>query len=345
MRNMLSYNGTWLDDPHYGDHVGRAMWALGVVAANPVCPEDARGSASALLDELVRTGEPVENMWLRTAAYTLLGLARAQHPPHEIEPLVRRLDSALAQTCAEAPDWRWFEPELTYDNARLAQAMLAGAVRLGDRELAARAIEALDWYVGHVGLSAGMLRCVGNLWHRREDDPSTWREDGDEQPIDAAAATEALVEAWNHTHDPRYERLAGWAYAWFVGRNRVGARLYVEGTGGCHDGLSATAPNTNQGAESTLAYYQALLSMVVSGLAKLPVRASAAPERPTVPKRSARPGRGTTTSLAATSAAPPAGTGTGAATTEAPIRPPINGTHLRNGNRIRTTTEGPTDAR
>jgi len=184
---------------------------------------------------------------------------------------------------------------LTYDNARLAQAMLAGAVRLGDADLAARAVEALDWYVAHVGLSAGMLRCVGNRWHRREDDPRSWRDDGDEQPIDAAAATEALVEAWHHTGDPRYGRLATWAYAWFVGRNRVGARLYVEGTGGCHDGLSATAANPNQGAESTLAYYQALLSLAGAGLAKLPTatKPTATTERAT--NRPARTATITTT--------------------------------------------------
>jgi hypothetical protein len=205
--------------------------------------------------------------------------------------------------------------------------MLAGAVRLGDAGLAARAVEALDWYVAHVGLSAGILRCVGNLWHRRDDDPRSWRDDGDEQPIDATAATEALVEAWQHTGDPRYGRLATWAYAWFVGRNRVGARLYVESTGGCHDGLSATAANPNQGAESTLAYYQALLSLVVAGLAKLPA-----------------------TAMPPASGKPPA-TGKPTATVERnPTRPtrtaPTGGTHLRTGNRIiRTTTEGPTDAR
>jgi hypothetical protein len=213
--------------------------------------------------------------------------------------------------------------------------MLAGAVRLGDRELAARAIEALDWYVGHVGLSAGMLRCVGNRWHRREDNPKAWRDDGDEQPIDAAAVTEALVEAWQYTHDDRYERLAGWAYSWFTGRNRVGARLYVDATGGCHDGLSATAPNGNQGAESTLAYYQALLSLAVTGLVRLPVRPPAATDRSTMSSRPpTRNSRATATGRAAT----------GAATTELPTRPPLGGTHLRNGNRIRTT-EGPTDAR
>ena len=141
----------------------------------------------------------------------------------------------------------------------------------GGRRGGGRAIAALDWYAQHVGLADGTLRCVGNRWHRRGEPPAVWlADDGDEQPLDAAAITEAMVDAWQHTADPISARLAGWGYSWFLGRNRAGARLYVDATGACHDGLSATEPNGNQGAESTLAYYQALLSLLKAGLAALP---------------------------------------------------------------------------
>ena len=37
MRNFMSYDRQWLDEPHAGDHLGRAAWAVGeVVAAAPV---------------------------------------------------------------------------------------------------------------------------------------------------------------------------------------------------------------------------------------------------------------------------------------------------------------------
>jgi hypothetical protein len=149
--------------------------------------------------------------------------------------------------------------------------MLLGAILLGDDGAASRAVTALRWYAKHVGLAAGTLRCVGNKWHHRGESPGLWiGDDGDEQPLDAASITEALVDAWQHTGDASLARMAGWAFAWFLGRNRAGAPLYVEATGACQDGLSATAPNGNQGAESTLAYYQALLSLLRAGLAALP---------------------------------------------------------------------------
>jgi glycosyltransferase involved in cell wall biosynthesis len=336
MRNLLSYGGAWLDDPHFGDHVGRAMWALGAVSANGSCPEGVRHQAGALLGELARVSDRVADTGLRAGAYALLGLAYAQRPAWEIEPLVRRLDAALGTTCAQAPGWHWFEPELTYDNARLAQAMLAGATRLGDSAVAARAIEALDWYCGHVRLPAGTLRCVGNRWHRRDDGPPAWEADGDEQPIDAAACTEALVDAWRHTGDPRYARLAGWAFSWFLGRNRAGARLYDDRAGGCHDGLSATAANANLGAESTLAYYQALLSLVGGGLAELPAQPAAERERPAAERGrpASEPGRPVATRWAGVRSARPAATARPAPIASRPLP----------GNRLRTT-EDPTDAR
>jgi hypothetical protein len=213
--------------------------------------------------------------------------------------LVARLDTSLRTATAEDPTWRWFEPELTYDNARLAQALLAGAALVGDGAAAARALDALEWYAEHLHRPDGVLRCVGNDWHRRGDAPETWAaDDGDEQPIDAGAFAEAFAEAWRYRAEPSDARLAGIGLSWFLGANRVGLRLYVEATGACHDGLSPAGVNANQGAESTLAYYQALFALVRGGLA-----AVADPASPTgwpVPT----PGSGRTLTGRATMARP-----------------------------------------
>ena len=56
------------------------------------------------------------------------------------------------------------------------------------------------------------------------------------------------------------------AFEWFLGRNRLRLSVYDFATGGCHDGLGATAVNGNEGAESTLAYLQALLALDAAGL-------------------------------------------------------------------------------
>ena len=56
------------------------------------------------------------------------------------------------------------------------------------------------------------------------------------------------------------------AFEWFLGRNRLRLAVYDFSTGGCHDGLGESAVNDNEGAESTLAYLQALLALDAAGL-------------------------------------------------------------------------------
>jgi hypothetical protein len=272
MHNRMSYRGGWTDEPHVGDHVGRAVWALGVLAGGSALPADVRTAAGDLLGDLAPHAPALSGCGLRSAAYALLGLAAAGHAG--TDALVRHLDGALAAT-AES-DWYWFEPKLTYDNARLAQALLAGAAALNDRTVGARALTALDWYADHAGLTGGTLRNVGNRWHLR-DAPGGWENDGDEQPMDAASAVEAMIEAWRYTGDARYGSLAGVAYGWFHGRNRRGVAMYDPRTGACHDGLTATGTNPNRGAESTLAHLQAHLALLLSGLAALPDRVPVEP--------------------------------------------------------------------
>lgn len=272
LHNRMSYGGSWTDEPHPGDHVGRAIWALGVLDGASCVPLDVRATARDLFDRLAPHAPALAAGGLRSAAYAALGLVAAGRGP--LPEVVALLDAELAATAD--PAWYWFEPDLTYDNARLAQALLAGGAALDDRVVAARALTALDWYADHAGLTVGTLRNVGNRWHHR-DAPDGWRDDGDEQPIDAASAVEAMVEAWRYTGDARYGSLAGVAYGWFHGRNRGGVPLYDPRTGSCHDGLTPDGVNTNRGAESTLAHLQAQLALLVAGLAALPDRVPVEP--------------------------------------------------------------------
>ncbi len=64
---------------------------------------------------------------------------------------------------------------------------------------------------------------------------------------DACARAEAV------TGDPSWGRGVDLAIGWFLGGNDAGAVMWDAETGGGYDGLHATGPNRNQGAESTLA--------------------------------------------------------------------------------------------
>jgi glycosyltransferase involved in cell wall biosynthesis len=264
MRNFMGYDRRWLDEPHVGDHMGRSIWALGDILATAWIPAVVR-PAGDLLDQLVGTlGDDVS---LRTAAYTVLGLSRLDadrlEPParRRLARLVEQLAAAYERTCSE--DWCWFEDELSYDNARLSQALLAGAFALDRPELAERGLESLRWLGDECGLDQNALRLPGHHGRRRgEPAPGA----GDEQPLDAAALVEAELTAFAVTHRAEHGVRAIRAFEWFLGRNRLQKPLYDFATGGCSDGLGRDSLNDNEGAESTLAFHHAALLLDAAGV-------------------------------------------------------------------------------
>jgi hypothetical protein len=83
----------------------------------------------------------------------------------------------------------------------------------------------------------------------------------DQQPLEAAGAVSACMEAYGVTGDDRWRKEAWSAFNWFLGDNDLQVPLYDSETGGCRDGLHPERANENQGAESTLSFLMALLEM------------------------------------------------------------------------------------
>jgi glycosyltransferase involved in cell wall biosynthesis len=272
MRNFMSYDRRWLDEPHLGDHVGRTVWALGEILGTAWIPAVVEPT-SHLLERLVAALEG--EVPLRTAAYTVLGLARLD--PDRLAPDARELLERLTEQLGNAhrthatDGWSWFEDDLSYDNARLPQALLRGANALGRADLTELGLESLRWLGDECGLAAGVLRLPGHDGRRKgEDAPGS----GDEQPLDAAALVEAELVAFAITHRPEHGVRARRAFEWFLGRNRLHLPLYDFATGGCSDGLGAQVLNRNEGAESTLSFHRAALLLDAAGV-RAPLAADA----------------------------------------------------------------------
>jgi glycosyltransferase involved in cell wall biosynthesis len=264
MRNFMGYDRRWLDEPHVGDHVGRAVWALGEVLSTAWAPA-VYNPTRRLLDRILGTldGE----LSLRTGAYAVLGLARLD--ADRLSPAGRRLLERVVEQLAAAyethsgPGWQWFEDALTYDNACLPHALIVGGAKLGRPDLTEVGLDALRWLGDESGLADGTLRLTGHLGRRRGD-PAPGG--GDEQPLDACAFVGAELAAFAVTADPEHARRAQTAFEWFLGRNGLRRPLYDFATGGCSDGLGTQDTNDNQGAESTLALHRAALLLDAAGL-------------------------------------------------------------------------------
>jgi glycosyltransferase involved in cell wall biosynthesis len=276
MRNFMGYDRRWLDEPHMGDHVGRSVWALGEILATAWIPAVVEPTRN-LLERLV--GALAGDVSLRTAAYAVLGLSRLDadrldRPARRLlERLVDQLEEAYERNASDG--WYWFEGHLSYDNARLSQALLSGGSALGRDDLTEAGLDSLRWLGDECGLGHGTLRLPGHRGRRRnEAAPGA----GDEQPLDAAAFVEAELTAFSITRDAEHGVRARHSFEWFLGRNHLHRPLYDFATGGCSDGLGADDLNLNEGAESTLAFHRAALLLDAAGVGtsvREPVRAVA----------------------------------------------------------------------
>ena len=274
MRNFMDYQRNWLDEPHVGDHVGRAVRALGEILSTARVPSVVVPSTH-LLDVLVSSLAGADEISPRTAAYASIGLARLD--PRQLrgdarsllEQGVDQLVAAYHRTSGEG--WQWFEDHLRYDNAILPHALIVAGSRLGRSDAVTIGLETLRWLGDECGLADGMLRLPGHEGRHRD---AVAPGEGDEQPLDATALVEAELAAFSATRDPDHAARAEAAYDWFLGRNRLDRPLYDFASGGCSDGLGSEVVNENEGAESTLAFHRARLMI---DAAAMPVRLRLAP--------------------------------------------------------------------
>jgi hypothetical protein len=123
----------------------------------------------------------------------------------------------------------------------------------------AQGLLSLEWLVKLQVLDSGRVSLIGNQgWLDRQGKRARF----DQQPVEAMALAEACAQAYRVTGDEVWFDRARTFLDWFTGNNDTGASLYDYQTGGCRDGLSADGPNLNQGAESTLAWLIALLTVM-----------------------------------------------------------------------------------
>lgn len=259
-RNFMSYDRRWLEDFGSEDSQGRALWALGL-AVNQTSSDEIRLPAR----ELFLAALPAVHTfaYLRSRAFALLGIlnfVQAEGEHEECIDLLHTIAESLFHTLKmnASSAWPWWEDVVTYDNAKLPQALLQAGHYLGRRDLVQVALDALDWLLRVQTASEGHLSIIGNNgWMRRGGERAQF----DQQPLEAHALVEACLAAAETTGDQVWVSRALTCFDWFLGRNDLGLPLYDPETGGGRDGLQAEGVNANQGAESTLAYVLSVLEL------------------------------------------------------------------------------------
>lgn len=259
-RNFMSFERRWVEAHGSEDSHGRSLWALGAVVGR-TRSDGLRAWAAPLFEAALPVMETFTSP--RAWAFAILGLHEYLRTL-EGDLLAARMREELSarlfglwQSVA-TDDWPWFEDIVVYDNARLCHALILTGRWTDREEILQAGLRSLRWLMDHQRGEGGCFRPVGSN--------GFWRKDGvaaefDQQPIEAAAAVSACIEAFNATGEPVWRAGAQRAFDWFLGANDLNEILYDPSNGGCRDGLHTNRANQNQGAESTLSFALALAEM------------------------------------------------------------------------------------
>lgn len=259
-RNFLSFNRNYLDEVGAEDAFGRTIWALGYLLGN--APNDAYYQSGKLV--FFDAAPNFENLQsIRGIANTIIGISYyLRNSPGDEAVIVqlRKLAGKMIQQYKDSAshEWNWFEPVLAYDNGMLPLALLHAAEILNDDEMKATALATMG-FLTETTLKGDYLSIIGSdEWYKKDGKRSRFSQ----QPIDAMAMVLMFHQAFHLTGDKEYLKKLFTSFMWFLGENELRLSLFDFETKGCCDGLEHYGVNRNQGAESSLAYLIAHLTVL-----------------------------------------------------------------------------------
>lgn len=245
--NFRDSEGHFLDADGGDDAFGRSLWGLGVLLGQD--QDFGLREAAALLFQKACSNLQPKKLWLRAVAYALLGA----HAAHN-ESLARIFSKELVLRYRKnaQSDWQWFEDNLRYANGIIPYSLLM----IDDPNATAIGLESLT-FLNQASRVQGIPAPIGNHgWYVRGSTRAIF----DQQCIDAADMVLANAAAFERTGDAVYWREVEDWFGWFLGQNTNQVTLITK-DGGCYDGIGSADMNLNLGAESTLAYLLAHLTM------------------------------------------------------------------------------------
>jgi hypothetical protein len=153
--------------------------------------------------------------------------------------------------------WQWFEGYLTYANSILPEAMLYAWLLTGETIYKEIALSSFNFLLSKIFNDNGIEVISNKNWLKKGQAETRYGE----QPIDVAYTIMTLSKFYEEFEDEEYLIKMETAFNWFLGNNRLHQIIYNPCTGGCYDGLEENHVNLNQGAESSISYLMARLTV------------------------------------------------------------------------------------
>jgi len=261
--NFVDYNKKLNGKEISEDSFGRTMKALGYLTSMENIPDGMKSEAEDMIkkssDKSLRLVSP------RAISFSIIGLYHYNktRPSDGNLDLIRKLADRLVESynSSSSDEWQWFEGYMTYSNSRLPESLFCAYLATEDKKYLDIGKKTLDFLIS-VTFEEDVFEPIGqNGWYSRNGKKARF----DQQPVDTASMVQTLLLAKSATGNEEYMNKAMDAFHWFLGKNVLNQMVYNEFTGGCHDGLGHASVNLNQGAESTISYIIARLSLAQNG--------------------------------------------------------------------------------
>ena len=241
------------------DASARALYALAQVSTSKQIPKRLRKQAHSIFEKSFRKNVAFSSPRAIASYIKALSLLLSKwKEPKTLAELIHLCEQLVTlYDKTHTPEWEWFEPYLTYSNAILPEALVLGYKTTGEKKYLEIAQKTFDFLIKHTFKDDIYISIGQSGWFPKEGE----RQYFDQQPEDAAATVEALNTMFQVTKGKHYKELAHKTFNWFLGANVLGQVVYEWSTGGCYDGVGEKYINLNQGAESTISYLLARLSL------------------------------------------------------------------------------------
>jgi len=242
------------------DANGRALWALGyLISEKRLLPANIISDAIDILQKVLPHAEMMHST--RAMAFAIKGFYYYNMAIKSSETLshVKTLADRLVQMYKHESTgkWQWFEGYLTYANSILPEAMLYSWLLTGETIYKEIALSSFDFLLSKIFNDNGIEVISNKNWLHKGQAETRYGE----QPIDVAYTIMTLSKFFEELDDEVYLIKMKTAFNWFLGDNRLHQIIYNPCTGGCYDGLEEKYVNLNQGAESSISYLMARLTV------------------------------------------------------------------------------------
>ncbi|HEY5589546.1 MAG TPA: glycosyltransferase [Paludibacter sp.] len=242
------------------DSNGRAVWALGyLLSIKKLLPSEIVLDAETILEKSLPHVGTISSP--RAMAFAIKGIYFAQkdnRSPDYLDLIKSFADRLLQMYKHESNEkWEWYEGYLTYANSILPEAMLFAWMMTGEPIYKDIAKTSFNFLLSLTFNENGIQVISNKSWLQKGQEAAKFGE----QPIDVAYTIMTLSKFYNVFKNEDYHLKMMTAFNWFLGNNRLHQIVYNPCTGGCYDGLEETHVNLNQGAESTVSYLMARLTI------------------------------------------------------------------------------------